>query len=131
MGVVVALTLCGTGTAAEAPMLVLLRTGGDDGLTQSLAVAVEKALISSPDFVVPIEGKGVTEETVGTLVVTIPTHVYPRHRRGRTRIVYTVEFGTKDKLIVLRTQGCCWKSSVKKCAKEILQDAKIAAGRVL
>ncbi|MCY4588777.1 MAG: hypothetical protein OXB98_22365 [Bryobacterales bacterium] len=112
-------------------MLVLLRTGGDDGLTQSLAVAVEKALISSPDFVVPIEGKGVTEATVGTLVVTIPTHVYPRHRRGRTRIVYTVEFGTKDKLIVFRTQGCCWKSSVKKCAKEVLQDAKIAAKTVL
>ena len=123
MGAVVAMILCGTGTAAEAPMRVELWTGGDDGLTQKFAVAIENALISSPDFAWDSD-----EETVGTLIIRIPTHVYPRHRGGRTRIVYRVEFSTKDDLLIFEIQGCCWASSVKKCAKEVLQDAKRAAG---
>lgn len=125
MGAVVAITLCGTGAAADAPMGIKLRTRGDDVLTQTLRAAIEKALISSPDFAWDAD-----EATVGTLVVTIPNHVYPRHRGGRTRIIYRVEFSAKDNHLVLETEGCCWKGSVKKCAKEVLQDAKLAAKRV-
>ena len=132
IGAVVAITLCGTGAAAEAPMLVEVLSGAHDGLTQKFAVAIEKALISSPDFVVRRQGmmEG-AEGTVGILVVRIPTHVYPRHRGRRTRIIYRVEFSTKDNHRVLETQGCCWAGSVKKCAKEVLQDGKLAAKRVL
>lgn len=132
IGAVVAITLCGTGTAADAPMLVDVFANGDDVLTLTLAYAIEKALISSPDFVVRNQGmmEG-AEGTVGILVVTIPTNVAWRERRGRTRIIYTVEFSTKDNNRVLKTHGCCWERSVKKCAKEVLQDAKLAAKRVL
>lgn len=132
MGVVVAMILCGTGAAAEAPMLVEVLGGGHDGLTQKFAVAIEKALISSPDFVVRRQGmmEG-AEETVGILVIRIPTHVAWREKRRRTRIIYRVEFSTKDNRRIGQSQGCCWERSVKKCAKEVLLDAKIAAKTVL
>ena len=125
MGAVVAIFLCGTGAAAEAPMGIELWVRGDDGLTQKFYVALENALISSPDFA--WDGD---EGTVGTLVVRIPNHVAWRKRRGRTRIIYRVEFRTKDNQLIFETQGCCWEGSVKKCAKEVLPDAKLAAKRV-
>ena len=128
MGAVVAMILCGTGAAAEAPMRVEVWRRGDDRLTTSLRDAIEKAFISSSNFALA----GVDNEaTVGTLVVTIPDHVAWREKRGRTRIIYRVEFSTKDDRLIFETQGCCWASSVKKCAKEVLQDAKIAAKTVL
>ena len=126
MGAVVAMILCGTGTAAKAPMRVELWTGGDDGLTQKFSVALEKALISSSDFAWDSD-----EGTVGTLVVRIPNHVAWRKKRGRTRIIYRVEFSTKDNRRIGQSQGCCWERSVKKCAKEVLLDAKSAAKTVL
>ena len=125
MGSLVAMILCGTG-AAEAPMGIKMLIRGDDGLTQKFSVALEKALISSPDFAWDSD-----ERTVGTLVVRIPNHVAWREKLGRTRIIYRVEFRTKDDRLIFETQGCCWESSVNKCAKEVLQDAKIAAETVL
>ena len=126
MGALVAMILCGTGAAAEAPMGIKMLIRGDDGLTQKFSVALEKALISSPDFAWDSD-----EGTVGTLVVRIPNHVYPRHRGRRTRIIYRVEFSTKDNRRIGQSQGCCWERSVKKCAEEVLHDAKIAAKTVL
>lgn len=126
IGAVLALTLtvCGTGAAADAPMPVELWRGGDDGLTQKLYVALENAFTSSADFTLTGEG------TAGTLVVMIPTHVEWRRRLWRTRIIYTVEFRTKDDQLIGLSKGSCWEGSVKKCAKQVLKDAKIAAAKV-
>ena len=139
IGAVVAMTLCGTGAAADAPMRVEVWCRGDDVLTQTLFVALENAFNSSPDFVVT----GSWERTVGTLIVTIPTHVKWRRWRWQTRIIYRVEFSIAtlpytdlltlrkgEKLIGL-SRGSCWKGSVKKCAKNVLKDAKAAATKVL
>ena len=126
IGAVVAMTLCGTGAAADAPMRVELWSGGDDGLTQKLFLALQNAFNSSPDFVVTRS----TERTVGTLIVTIPTHVEWRQRRWQTRIIYRVEFSTTDNQLIGLSRGSCWKGSVKKCAKNVLKDAKAAATKV-
>ena len=128
IGAVVAMTLCGTGAAADAPMRVELWRRGDDVLTQQLFAALKYAFNSSPDFVLT----NVDERTVRTLIVTIPDHVEWRQRRWQTRIIYRVEFrfSTKDNPLVGLSRGSCWKGSVKKCAKNVLKDAKVAATKV-
>ena len=138
IGAVVAMTLCGTGAAADAPMRVEVWHRGDDALSQTLFLALEDAFNSSPDFVLT----GVRERTVGTLIVTIPDHVESRRRRWQTRIIYRVEFRTatlpytdllslhKGNQLIGLSRGSCWKGSVKKCVKNILKDAKAAATKV-
>ena len=138
IGAVVAMTLCGTGAAADTPMRVELWRRGDDALTQTLYFALEDAFNSSPDFVVT----GVRERTIGTLIVTIPNHVEPRRTRWQTRMIYRVVFSAatlpytdllsihNGNQLIGVSRGSCWKGLVKKCVKNILKDAKAAATKI-
>lgn len=76
MGGVLAMTLCGTGIAAEDPIPVELWRRGHDVLRAKFHAAVEDALSSSPDFTLTSEG------VAGNLVVTAPTHLEWKKRSG-------------------------------------------------
>jgi hypothetical protein len=63
---------------------------GDDGLSERLADAVDKAFERSSDFT-PSSGK-----KPGTLVVYIPENVDWTKKLGRTKVLYHVEFKSID-----------------------------------
>jgi len=97
---------------------------GDDGLTQKLRNALENRFEASPDFQLS-SGK-----RPGTLVVTIPSNVPWKQVKGRTRVVYNVDFTSVDGLKLGRSNGECWGSDVGKCAEHIVADAKSAARKL-
>ena len=123
IGIAFALILIGTVTAADAPIPVEIWRGGDDGSTVKLYDALESAFNSSPEFTVTSAGNG-------TLIVTIQNHVEVRRKFWRKRIYYNVEFATKNNQQISQSQGSCWKSSVTKCANDVLKDAKSAATKL-
>jgi hypothetical protein len=106
------------------PTPVEVWSGGDDGLTQSLKVAIENAFKSSPDFSVSYGKKP------GTLIVTIPTHVQWKHVGRRTKVIYTVEFASVEEYKLGSQKGSCWDDTLAKCAAQIVKDAKVAARRI-
>ena len=119
-----AVILCKTGVAANCPTPVEVWSGGADVSTQKLRDALESAFDRSPDFSLSSGGK------VGTLVALIPPHVELRRRFWRLRIIYTVEFSTRDKQSIGVSRGSCWEASVAKCAKKVLEDAKTVATKI-
>lgn len=117
------MTLCGTGIAAEDPIPVELWRRGHDVLRAKFHAAVEDALSSSPDFTLTSKGgrkSGGHSSDPSRMEKTF----------WRTRIIYTVEFSTKDEQLIGVSQGYCWKSSVKKCAESVLEDARSAAKKI-
>ena len=110
--------------APAEPTRVEVWRGGDDGLTQGLAGAIENAFRSSPDFTLS-NGK-----KPGTLLVTIPTNVDWKKKFGRTKVRYTVKFTSVDDQNLGTSSGSCWENAFAKCAAQIVTDAKIAARKI-
>ena len=111
-------------TGSAKPTLVEVWSGGDDGLTQGLKVAIEDAFKSSPDFTLSSGKKP------GALVVTIPTHVRWKQVGRRTKVFYTVEFASTDDHTLGASKGACWDDKLSKCATQIVKDAKTAARKI-
>jgi hypothetical protein len=104
----------------QAPTLVEVWWVGDDGLTNRLIEAIEKAFKASSDFHLS-SGK-----RPGTLVVTIPSNVDWEQVGSRTKVLYMVEFGPVDSRKLRTSRGYCWEDMLTKCATQIVKDAKIA-----
>jgi len=96
-------------------------TGGDDGLTQRLRVAIENKFKSSSNFVLSSGKKA------GTLIVTIPTHVAWTTEGVRTHLRYAVEFSSSDGSALGRSSGSCWEDNLAECAAQIYRAAQKAA----
>jgi len=99
-------------------------SGGDDGLTQRLQDAMERAFQASPDFVMSFGKKP------GTLVVTIPTHVKWQNVSDRMLVRYKLEFSSASGQRLASREGQCWADEYPKCAARILDDAKAAARKI-
>lgn len=109
--------------SAATPVPVEVWRGGDDGLTSSLADAVEKAFNSSSDFALS------TGKKRGTIVVTIPTNVDWTKTFGRVKVIYRVTFDSADGKRLGARSGSCWESALQKCARQIVREAtKISGG---
>jgi hypothetical protein len=119
------IAVCTNGApAAKSTTPVEVWRGGDDGLTQRLAAALEDAFRSSPYFTLS------TGKKPGTLVVTIPTNVGWKQVGGRTLVRYAVEFASTDNQSIGRSRGSCWDGALGGCAIHIVRDARIAARKV-
>jgi hypothetical protein len=108
----------------DQPTLVEVWKGGDDGLTNRLADALEIAFRASPNFKLSF-GKN-----EGTLVVTIPTNLEWKQIAGRTKALFAIEFSSTDGRPLGRSQGSCWDNELQKCASQVVRDAKVAALRI-
>ena len=97
---------------------------GDDLLSQRMCQAFFAAFESSPDFDLQEENKP------GNLIVTIPQNVGWREVGKRTKISYVVEFSTSDDRVFMTRKGSCWHEDYKKCANQILKEAKVAARKL-
>jgi hypothetical protein len=101
--------------------LVELWVGGDDGLTSQLGDAVERVLRSSPDFIMSSGHK------LGTLIVTIPTHVQFEHIGERSKVFFTVNFSSIHNENLGSSKGTCMDNELVKCANQIIKDAILAS----
>ena len=104
--------------------LVEVWSGGDDGLTQKLRDSLEKTFQSSPEFQLSA-GK-----RPGSLVVTIPSNVAWRQVKGRTRVVYAVEFASVDGFKLGSGKGECLEDDLVKCASRIVADARLVTRKL-
>ena len=114
---------CATDAAIDVPdqpVLVEFWTGGDDGLTQRLAVEVRSELEQSPAF------RLAGAHTPGALVVRIPTHVGWRRFDRRTRVTYQLEIDRAGRRLTRRS-GNCWESDLALCARQIIRSIRRAA----
>jgi hypothetical protein len=119
-----AVTACAANPASSEATPVEVWTGGDDGLTQRLRVALETALDSSPEFARSYGKKP------GTLIVLIPTHVGWNDVGDRTQVLYKVEFRTATDHLIAKAKGSCWDNNLAECAAQIVKRAKKAARKV-
>lgn len=123
-----AISLAGAAGASDAApphrIPVEVWSGGDDGLTQRLRDAMERAFQASPDFAMSF-GK-----RPGTLVVTIPTHVKWQNVGDRMLVRYTLEFSSASGQRLASREGHCWDDEYPKCAARILDDTKAAARKI-
>src|SRR5436305_218333 len=87
---------------------------GDDGLTQRLTDAIEKALKNSRQF------NFSTGRRPGTLLLTIPTNVAWKQIGNRTQANYRVEFSTIERRQLGISTGVCWDDTLTGCAKKIV-----------
>jgi hypothetical protein len=102
-----------------------VRADGDDGLTQRLADALEKAFRGSPDFTV------VTKAEKNTLAVVIPTNVDWRKLGKRTQVLTPIEFSSDDTNKILKViKIACWDDMLSECADRVVKDAKGVASKV-
>jgi hypothetical protein len=76
--------------------LVEVWLGGDDGLTQRLGGAIERAFDKSRDFT-PSSGK-----RPGTLIVKVPKNVDWTEFGNRTQVRFTIDFETADAVTIGR-----------------------------
>jgi hypothetical protein len=106
--------------ASAQPTLIEVWRGGDDGLTQRLAVALESAFRASPNFSLSSGKKP------GTLVVTVP-HAGWKEIGPRTRVSYAIKFTSTDNRKLGRSTGWCWEDVLENCSAHIVADSKIAA----
>lgn len=106
------------------PTPVEFRYVGDDGLSQKLVVAVLAEFRRSPDFRLTARGED------RTLVVTITRNVEWEMIGKRTRATYTVKFSSLDGREIGTKKGFCWESALRRCAAQIVSEAKIAAREV-
>ncbi len=117
-------------SAKPTPIVVL--KGGDDGLTNRLSDAIEKAFEASPDF------KLSNGKQRGTLIVLIPTNVDWKPLRstqsdGRTpaiTVLYAVEFRSVDDRVIASRAGSCRDDRMEECAAEVIKGAKAAVRRI-
>jgi hypothetical protein len=123
IGAVIAAGVIIEALAAKAT-LVEVWVGGDDGLTQRLRDATEHAFQSSPRFVLSSGKK------IGTLIVTIPTHVRWKQFGTRTQVSYSVEFASTDQQNLGTGKGSCWDDDFATCAAHIVRTAEVAARRI-
>ena len=100
---------------------VELWTGGDDGLTQRLAVAVREEFRTSDRF--SLAEVGGTPEA---LKVIIPTHVAWRDVGNRTRVTYRLELERQGRRWVVKA-GNCWETDLAHCAQQLVRT--VAAAR--
>lgn len=99
--------------AASEPMMVEVRTGGDDELTQRLADQVRATFAAAPDYTADTSAK--------RLIITIPTHIQWREINGNTKIAYHAEIALGSKSI--RHSGSCWEAGMALCANQIVKAA--------
>jgi len=99
--------------AASEPLIVEVRTGGDDGLTQRLADQVRAAFAVTPGYTGDTSAK--------QLIVTMLNHVHWRAINGNTKIIYRVEIASGSKSV--RRSGSCWESDMTPCANQIVKAA--------
>lgn len=109
---------------ATKPIPVEFWHTGDDGLSQKLSYEVEQTLKQSPDFTMS------SERRPDTLVVRIPTNVDWNKVGQRTKVLYTVEFSSRDNRKFGGYKGSCWEDQMSKCAAQIVKKAKIAARKI-
>jgi len=102
----------------SAPVPVEVWTGGDDGLTQRFAVAVEEEFRTSQHFVLVNHGS-----TGGALKVVVPGHVGWRDFGSRTRVTYGLELERQGRRTKLRG-GACWESDMQRCARQIVRSVE-------
>src|SRR5581483_11802229 len=79
--------------------LVEVWLGGDDGLTQRLGDALERAFDKSRDFT-PSTGK-----KPGTLIVSVPKNVGWKEFGSRTQVRFTIDFKAADDVTIGRSEG--------------------------
>src|SRR5262250_1671055 len=101
------------------PRLVEVWHLGDFAISRGLFLKTENAFKRSSEFTLSSGG------IVGTLVVTIPTHIDWRRVGTRIRVLYIVEFSSAEGSNLDVRKGACWKDGLDKCAAKIVEDAKI------
>ncbi len=106
--------------AAVSPVEVW--TGGDDGLTQRLADAVEDELRRSIRF-----SYGEAGAVPGALKVIIPTHVHLRDVGDQTRVTYRLEL-ERDGQRRRAKGGSCRESELKRCAQQVVRTVGASVG---
>ena len=109
---------------AAKPILVDVRSGGDDGLTLRLRDALENKFRSSRDFSLNVNN------SPATLVITIPTHVRWKQAGKRTRVLYTVEFASYEKQALGIRKGSCWDDRLEQCATQVVRDAQVIVSKI-
>ena len=115
---------CAMEAASTKPTLIEVWCGGDDGLTIRLKDALEAAFKSTSDFRLSSGKK------LGTLIVTIPTHVGWKQAGQRTKVSYAVEFTSIDNRALGTSTGSCWDDALAKCTRKIVNDARLATHKV-
>lgn len=94
--------------------LVEVWCGGDDGLTERLCDSIELQFKSSPYFQMSAGKKP------GTLIVSIPTNVMWKEKKGRVEVFYTVQFSLSDGKLIGASKGTCWEDDLNRCAGRVL-----------
>jgi hypothetical protein len=100
-------------TEAKTPVEVW--TGGDDGLTQRLADAIEAKLQTSSRFALTSAGT-----VPNALKIIIPTHVGWREVAGKTRVSYQLGLERDGRRISARG-GECWETELELCAQQVVR----------
>lgn len=112
----------------EAPnqsrLVVVVRCGGDDNLTQGVCRNVYNEFSSSPDFATT------DEENDVTLIVYIPTNVNWKEREKRIRVFYIVEFLSNNEKRLSKKKGECWEDDLKTCAIQVIKHARVVARKI-
>jgi len=100
----------------EAPVLVALYVGGDDGETQRLAEALTNQLSSSGRYRLALA------EEQAEVAVTITDHVRPIVIRGVDYISYHITFARPGAGELGQSAGRCPARRMEACASRIFRD---------
>ena len=95
---------------------VSIFTGGDDGLTQRLAAAIEIEFFCSSQFA---RASGLSDNP---LRVTIPTNVEWDKIGGSTRVKYQLRLERRGRKIVYN-RGICLEREIQVCARQVVNAA--------
>jgi hypothetical protein len=109
---------CAT-AAAQSPVPVEIRRGGDDGLTQRFADALETGIGRSGTFTM---ASGVSHPPF--LVLNIPSHLEWTRVGDRVRARFQVEFRRGDSSLLGSSSGDCRETQLEICAARVLNDAR-------
>ncbi|HVQ06843.1 MAG TPA: hypothetical protein VMS43_00260 [Allosphingosinicella sp.] len=115
--------MAGCATAApQSPIPVEIRRGGDDGLTQRFADALETGIRRSGTFTMV---SGVSQPDF--LVFNIPSHLEWTRVGDRVRARFQVELRRGDSSLLGLSSGDCWETQLEICAARVLNDARRVA----
>jgi len=114
---------CGEGRIRTGPVTFDIRTGGDDGLTQRFADALDATFRGSGLFVLGSDGRPID------LVVTVPASLKWRRIGRRERVTYVAEFSGRGNQTLGESKGSCWDSDLPRCASQVLRDANVVLSR--
>jgi hypothetical protein len=114
--------LAGCASPVQLPptISVVIRSSGDDGLSQRLELALERAFSASTRFTLA-EGSEKPD-----LVVTVPENVDWKQRGKRVTAVYRVQFSAERPLARSSSSGNCPEDALDLCARRIVSDASAA-----